>query len=409
MNTVKTCPVCNLRNYSTVFHVEKFPYFTSPVKKEDKVKILKKYKTEQLRAELHPVVCQDCEHIYLHKRASVKVISDLYRNYYNYPSAMEGSFRPVRDQAFIKVFKNRIRKLLTKKQNRILEIGCFDGYVLYHLKEMGFSVTGCDPSHGAAIGKRFGLDIKKRFFKVEDFLKKGLKYDVIIFRHFLEHLSEPVGFLRSLKGMLRLNGMVVFEVPNVEYCLKNGNTSIFSFQHLQYFSKASIYSLIKNAGLKTLKYVDAGENLIVTVAKGKSQINVAGKKILTLSRSFKSNLSKNRDTLRDMIKDISGKKIFLWGAGGFGANFLEMYGISGTRVKYIVDSDKKKWGMEYLMYHIPIVSPEKVIQQKHDCMIVCSMYAKEIVNRLQDFCYKNPVISIAPDIKLLNRGFNAKR
>ena len=192
MTTIHLCPVCHGRDSFPVFTVEGFPYITAPVKREDKATILKKYGPQKLSGTLQPVVCRKCRHIYLRKHASARVISELYRDYYSYPSAMEGSFFPERDEAFIKIFKSKILKILTKKRKHVLEIGCYDGYVLYRLSKLGFSVTGCDPSHGATIGKRFGIDIKRRFFKAEDFVKEGLKYEVVIFRHFLEHLPRPV-------------------------------------------------------------------------------------------------------------------------------------------------------------------------------------------------------------------------
>ena len=401
MTTIDQCPVCYSQKYSTVFSVETFPYFTTPVKKQDKVKILQKYRPQELSGLLQPVVCGECLHIYLRQCAPVKVISDLYRNYYSYPSAMEGSFSPARDEAFLKIFKHKVWGTLTSKQNRVLEIGCYDGYVLYHLKKMGFSVTGCDPSEGASIGKKFGLDIKKRFFKVDDFAKEGLLYDVIIFRHFLEHLPKPVNFLKTVEKVLMPQGLFVFEVPNVEFYLKNGNTGIFSFQHLQYFSKASIYRLIKNSGLQLMSCIETAENLIVVAARGCLEKNITKTKIPSLCRSFKSNFEMKRSRLSKMVRKMKGQGIILWGAGGFSANVMELYEVPINRIRYIVDSDKKKWGMEYLKHRIQITSPDRLKENDHGCLMVCSMYAKEIINRLKNFGYDKPAISLSPDIKLL--------
>lgn len=401
MNIIGQCPVCYSKAHSTVLTAQKYPYFTSPVKKEDKAKILKKYGYQKLHGELQPVVCEECLHIYLRKHAPEKVISELYRNYYSYPSAMEGSFSPERDEAFIRIFKDKISKLMTKKQNQVLEIGCYDGYVLYHLKKMGFSVMGCDPSEGANIGKKFGLDIKKRFFKVDDFLKEGLKYEVIIFRHFLEHLPKPVDFLKTLKQILTPEGLLIFEVPNVESYLENGGTGIFSFQHLQYFSKVSICRLIKNSDLQLRSCIKTAENLIVVASGGRLQKNLVNNNIPALCRCFRSNFEMKKTRLEKMIEKILGQGLILWGAGGFSANVMELYGVPSNRIKYIVDSDKKKWGMEYLKHRIKITSPETLKRNDHGCLMVCSMYANEIINKLRDLRYDKPVISLSPDIKLL--------
>ena len=43
------------------------------------------------------------------------------------------------------------------KKSSILEIGCFDGYIINKLKKTFHNVFGCDPSPGAEIGKKKGL------------------------------------------------------------------------------------------------------------------------------------------------------------------------------------------------------------------------------------------------------------
>ena len=58
-----------------------------------------------------------------------------------------------------------------RKLNSVLEVGCYDGYILYHLKKKGYSVTGCDPSKGAEIGEAHGVPILRRFFDATEFFK----------------------------------------------------------------------------------------------------------------------------------------------------------------------------------------------------------------------------------------------
>ncbi len=410
MKIITRCPVCSSQGYSAVFKAAQYPYFTIPVKRQDKAKILKRHGLDQLHGELQPVVCTRCLHIYLRQCAPVKTLAELYRDYYSYPSALEGSFSPERDQAFLRIFRDKISRTLSKKQNRVLEIGCYDGYVLYHLKKMGFSVTGCDPSQGANIGKRFGLDIKKQFFKVDDFFKRGLKYDVVIFRHLLEHMPKPVDFLKTLKKVLMPTGIFVFEVPGVESYLKNGSTGIFSFQHVQYFSRASIARLVENADLQLLSCIESAENLIITCLPGKLRPAYADNHIADLCRSFYAHLETKKNRLNKIVNEVSGQGMIIWGAGGFSANVLELYGVPANRIKYIVDSDSKKWGMEYLLHCIPITSPKALKQNDHGCLMICSMYTNEIIRQLKHLRYDKPVIRLFPDIKLLNKdGYKIQR
>ena len=89
------------------------------------------------------------------------MLEKLYNKYYNYPSPIKGFFKPERDDNFIKIFLNNNKN---KKKQSILEVGCYDGYVIKKLSEKGYKVLGCDPSKGALIGKKMGIPIRKEFF-----------------------------------------------------------------------------------------------------------------------------------------------------------------------------------------------------------------------------------------------------
>ena len=123
------------------------------------------------------------------------MIDYLYKNFYNYPSPLLNEISPDRDNLFLKVFYKFFHKKLLKLKNKnLLEIGCSDGYILYNLRKY-YNVVGIDPSKGAEIGKKFGLNIKRKFFSYNNFKKDTGKYSIILARHFLEHLSKPKFFL----------------------------------------------------------------------------------------------------------------------------------------------------------------------------------------------------------------------
>ena len=71
--------------------------------------------------------------------------------------------------------------------------------ILYHLKKRGFEVTGCDPSAGAEIGKEFGIDIKRKFFNPDDFMRQNIFFDIVISRHFIEHVIDPKELISNFK------------------------------------------------------------------------------------------------------------------------------------------------------------------------------------------------------------------
>lgn len=404
MKIIKKCPVCGKNRSFSVFSVKAFPYITVPVKRRDKQEILSRYSVAALRSDLEPVACKGCSHIYLKKQPDEKIISTLYSKYYSYPSALQGKFVPQREKAFLEIFKRAIQKKLKKDHGLVLEIGCYDGYILWHLKRLGFSVEGCDPSDGADIGKKYGLEIRKQFFKAADYIGKGRKYDVVIFRHLLEHVPDPVVFLKTLKNMLNPYALVVFEVPNIEFCLRNKNTSVFSFQHLQYFSGASVRHLIERADYRLVELVNTGENLIAICAQGKAKKALLGKAAFNLSRSFAADLKNKIIHFKNMLKTMPDERLAMWGAGTFSRSVIATYGLKENRIKCIVDSDPNKWGMEYLEYPFAVESPEALKHQKQDGLMVCSMYTAQIMRQLRKMHYKGTIIQFHPKVAVTNNN-----
>ena len=142
------CPICKSNNTNLLLNYGQYPYFTVPVKKNDKKNILAEYSKDQLSGELKYTICKDCGHVYINQIPDQNIIDDLYSNYYSYLSPMKNEFEPTRDINSINYFKKSIN-LICKENNlsKLLEIGCVDGFVLKNLSQIGYDVTGCDPSY----------------------------------------------------------------------------------------------------------------------------------------------------------------------------------------------------------------------------------------------------------------------
>ena len=152
--SITTCPICRSKKFRSILNIKKFPYFTAPKNKET----IKKKKIKNKAFNLQVVNCRNCTHTFLSKLPNLNILNELYDKYYNYPSALNGFFTPERDENFIKCF---LKTQKITKNKKILEVGCYDGYILKRLKKYGYRVNGCDPSKGALIGKKHGIKIRK--------------------------------------------------------------------------------------------------------------------------------------------------------------------------------------------------------------------------------------------------------
>ncbi len=401
MKNNNTCPVCSATLDSDLLFYKDFPYFSVPVDESNRKAILKQYDLEQLVAPLAVKTCNHCTHCYLGTLPDQKIIDFLYAHCYSYPSPLEGNFRPERDDRFLQFFQEKISSLCEEQQlNTVLEVGCFDGYILYHLQQKGFIVTGCDPSDGAEIGKAHGLNIHREFFNPETFLKKTETFDIVISRHFIEHLIHPGEWVENLAKILSSKGILVVETPNIEFYLEKGLLEAFSLQHLQGFTSISLEYLLNKEGMRVIQIEETPNNLIVVAEKdvvtNKTKIN-SWQEVVA---HFEIQLQKNKAKLREIISPFinNHKTIGLWGAGGFGLAALLLYEIPFQPLSFIIDSDKQKWDMQYLNYSIPIISPEAAKEKQPDLIVITSMYSESILQQIQRLNYRTHVLTVFPEV-----------
>ena len=92
--------------------------------------------------------------------------------------------------------------------------------------------------------------MNKDIFKIK---KKNFTFNFISCNKVLEHLENPVVFLRSFRKFCKTNTIVYLEVPSNKSLIKGKNALELALEHFHIFSLASFNNMIKKAGFKVLK------------------------------------------------------------------------------------------------------------------------------------------------------------
>lgn len=126
-------------------------------------------------------------------------------------------------EAFEVETKKRINWILeqAKEKDNVLDIGCSQGIVSILLAESGKKVVGLDIQPEAIEFAQNLLEekysnVKERVsFSCVDFMEyeSDSKFDCIVITEVLEHLQNPVNFLKKALGMLEGNGKMIISVP----------------------------------------------------------------------------------------------------------------------------------------------------------------------------------------------------
>ena len=109
-------------------------------------------------------------------------------------------------------FRKRLEELLRLAPGRkILDIGCATGQFLEVASEVGFDAFGVEPTeYAAGVARRRGLNVHHGF--VSDL--PSCEYDVVHSNHVLEHIPDPVAFMKDVARVLKPGGIACIEVPN---------------------------------------------------------------------------------------------------------------------------------------------------------------------------------------------------
>ncbi len=104
---------------------------------------------------------------------------------------------------------------LLKPNDRILEIGCGIGSVVFELSGQGYDITGTDIS-GEAITyglKKYG-DIKLQVQPAEDLQFEDETFDIVLSFDLFEHIARVDRHISEVYRVLRKDGYYLFQTPN---------------------------------------------------------------------------------------------------------------------------------------------------------------------------------------------------
>jgi glycosyltransferase involved in cell wall biosynthesis/ubiquinone/menaquinone biosynthesis C-methylase UbiE len=204
------------------------------------------------------VECRECGHMMLHPPPSGEELGLIYNeNYWLLDGSDEERrhFAQVK-QATAQSYLELVGRCLGRHGGRLLEIGSGAGDLLASAIELGYDVTGVEPSASACARARERLGNRGRIIcgDIADLSERNY-FDVCILADVIEHVEDPRVFLQLVYELVRTDGVVIMATPSLQSWsarLMRHRWMEFKTEHLHYFSQETLHSLLFQTGLQPI-------------------------------------------------------------------------------------------------------------------------------------------------------------
>lgn len=278
------------------------------------------------------------------------------------------------------------------KNCHIVEVGCGQGQIIRRLVKEGDNTgTGFDPSY---LGDSSVLDGKltfqRRFY---DASCDDIAADVVISRHVIEHVANPLVMLKSIRKALENsnNARVFFETPCVEWILENQVIWDLFYEHCSLFTKSSLRTAFELSGfsVEKVEHIFGGQYLWLeaTVNREKKVPQVNVNDVTELADSYRiSELSLRADWVRTLSTlKAKGRRVAIWGAGAKGTTFSNLIDIEGSLIDSLIDINPNKHGKYVAGSAHPIIDYQQISARGiTDVVLMNPNYHDEICSLLKE-------------------------
>lgn len=383
MNKSQPCKLCGEIAVIEFFEREQYPIWGGPV--------LSAAQSEHLKfAPLRIGICSRCAFMSLTAPTGEELPDLLYADFYS-------SSNPVCEDPE-NISDWRVTQLLELINGRMkgigrqaLEIASYDGQFLYQLRKHGWEVSGCEPNPiGQQAASRYGFSVKQSYFHID--LYPPASFDLIVCRFVLEHVPEPLDFLKAAWLALKPGGVVFIEVPDGADRVINRVLGSFVPEHVSYFCQSSLEAALLKQGFVNPEFKLYQGGIIVSASRPENGQSAAPEPgdvsdLVASATSFEADAADRIDQLRMIVEELSAqhKRIAIYGANTQTIEYFNRGGIHEDQVSYIIDDDPYKQGLQLVGTRLPVAPINKLKESPVEAIVVSAYLSQgKMANKVRD-------------------------
>jgi C-methyltransferase C-terminal domain/Methyltransferase domain len=239
----------------------------------------------------------------------------------------------------------------------VVDVGSGDGTFLRTLLELAPAARGLgiDPALDASASEG-RLELVKDLFSPELIDEAPA---LVVSRHVLEHIPQPVEFLRRISPA---GAPSFFEVPDLEWIVEHHTFWDFCYEHCNYFTAASFSRLLVETGFEPVRSRTAfGDQYLWLEAKPgdaprEDRGEETAERLLRYAEEESARISAARELLQR--NRAEGRATVVWGMATKGVMFVLLTDPDASLVDVCVDVNPNKQGCYVPLTAHPILAPE---------------------------------------------------
>ncbi len=367
---------------------------------------------------LRVLVCEQC---WLVQTEDFAQADELFDADYAYFSAFSSSWlahseRYVSDMA---------QRFSLNEQSYMVEVAANDGYLLQYVKALGIPCTGIEPTASTASAARAkGIDIVEEFFGVhlaKQLVADGKQADLTAANNVLAHVPDINDFVAGFTTLLKPTGVATFEFPHLLNLIELNQFDTIYHEHFSYLSLTAVRHIFAANGLSVFdvqelpthggslrvfaQRADTGSHAIseqVSLLLQKEER--AGMRTAAYYSGFQGKSEKVKDDFVAFLIEAKrkGKSVAAYGAAAKGNTLMNFAGIRSDLIQFVVDKNPAKQGKYMPGSRIPIVSEDRLIEERPDYVVILPWNLREEI--MQQLAYAQEwggkFVTAVPDLKL---------
>jgi SAM-dependent methyltransferase len=343
--------------------------------------------------------CHGCGHVQLTQRVPPSV---MFEDYLYVSSASDTLKRHLYELSDVVAARRTLGP-----QDLVVDVGCNDGTLLKGFRRHGPRVLGVDPAKNLA--ERFDdPEIERHTGFFDSGSARAIRAlfgtaAVVTATNTFPHIPELEDFVHGLQLVLAPGGVFVIEAHYLADLLEQGAFDTIYHEHVSYWALRPMTRLFEAHGMRVVDverlpihhgqlraFVQRdGEGAVQpSVGEALDAESAMGIDRIDTYRRFAENARRLRDELGRVLSELraEGNRVAGYGAPAKSNTLLSFLRLGPRQLDYIADRSPLKQGLYTPGAHIPVVAPERLLEDQPEYVLLLAWnFADEVIEQQAEY------------------------